>query len=178
MGAEVCLTRAGVLRCVSSLASLVGQCGPRGPDPQAAKAAGPAALPDHPGPGKGLCGAGGSWAELVWVPWQWAVPQPSPGNNRHPGWAEQGTCSMKRVWGPWVWSRRRVGQHAGLCVPPAMTPGTLSRLAETGAVQGGAHRGAAGDLTHCSSSSPDLPWAHQSGALPQHLSQRAVAGVR
>lgn len=93
----------------------------------------------------------------------------SSGDTRHPGWAEQGTCSTKRVWGPWVWSWRGVGQHAGLCVPLTMTPGTLSHLAETRAVRGGPHRGAAGDLTliFLSRSTVGTPvWCAASASLP------------
>lgn len=95
---------------VSLGASPSGQRGPRGPDPQAAEATGPAALPHHPGAGKSVCG----WGGVSWVPGR----------------------SLRGA----VWLR--------------------------------------GTLTHLLSPSPGLPWAHQPGALPQHLSQRAVAGIR
>lgn len=95
---------------VSRGASPSGQRGPGGPDPQAAEATGPAALPHHPGAGKSVC----SWGGVAWVPGR----------------------SLRGA----VWLR--------------------------------------GALTPLLSPSPGLPWAHQPGALPQHLSQRAVAGIR
>lgn len=48
-------------RAVSHSVPLAGERGPRGSDPQAAEATGPAALPHHAGTGKELCGAGGRW---------------------------------------------------------------------------------------------------------------------
>lgn len=46
-------------RAASHSAPLTGERGSRGSDPEAAKAAGPAALPHHAGAGKQLCRAGG-----------------------------------------------------------------------------------------------------------------------
>ena len=46
-------------RAVSRSVPLTGERGSRGPDPEAAQAAGPAALPHHAGAGKQLCRAGG-----------------------------------------------------------------------------------------------------------------------
>lgn len=150
-------------RAASHSAPLTGERGSRGSDPEAAKAAGPAALPHHAGAGKQLCRAGGRrlhravrWMLQSWgggggglcrpSPPSFSLPPPGVPRAQQPGALPQRLPQRAVVgirYGPAPWWRHRTLWHCWSCSGALLcaSPGLCTCQSCCGGEDGGGEPG-------------------------------------